>query len=61
MLSFTLTGITPSILDKMDEYMDNMANAVTNKKFFLERLVTNNSKQSSAVSTQASTVLSLSD
>ena len=30
-ISRSLTGVKPDILDKMDNYMDNMANAVTNK------------------------------
>ena len=55
------TGNTPKILYKMYNYMDNMANAVTNENAFIEQLTTNNSKQASTISTQAITIISLSD
>ena len=55
------TSITPNILDKMYDYMDNMANAITNEKAVLEQLVATNAKQASTISTQATTILSLLD
>ena len=53
------TSITPDILDKMDDYMDNMANSVTNKKAVLEKLTVTNAKQASTITTQATTILAL--
>ena len=58
--SRTPTGATPDILDKMDDYMDNMSNSVTNKKAVLEKLVATNAKKPSTIITQATTNLSLS-
>ena len=41
------TRVTPGILDKIDDHMDNMANAVTNEKAVLDQLVATNTKQAS--------------
>ena len=57
----SLTGVTPDILDKMDDYMDNMDNAVTNKKSFLDKLVATNANQASIISIKSTTIISLSD
>ena len=45
----------------MDDYMDNMAKAITKKKSILEKLVVTNAKQASTAATQAAAVLALSD
>ena len=37
-------SVNPDILDKMDYYIDNMANAVTNEKPVLEQLMATNAK-----------------
>ena len=42
------------------DYMDNMDNAITNEKDVLEQLVDTNSNQASTITTQATTILSLS-
>ena len=57
----SVTVIAPNIPNKMDDYMDNMANAITNKKYVLKKLVETNSKQSSAIATQSTTILALSN
>ena len=41
--------------------MDNMDNTVTSKKDFLEQIMTTNTKQASTITTQATTILALSD
>ena len=40
----SVTVIAPNIPNKMVDYMDNMANAITNKKYVLKKLVETNSK-----------------
>ena len=45
------TRVTPDILDKMDDYMDNMAYTVPNRKAVIEQLVATNAKQSSTITT----------
>ena len=57
----SLTGVTPNILDKMDDYIDNMAKSITNKKAVLDKLVANNYKQSSNISMKANNIPTLSD
>ena len=52
-------GVTPNILDKMYNYMHNMANSVTNKKSVLEQLVPTNAKQSYTIVIQDTTILIL--
>ena len=39
------TGVPPDILDKMNDYIDNMDNVVTNEKAVLDQLVVVNSKK----------------
>ena len=48
--SSSLTGITPDILYKMDDYTDNMANAVTKNNSVLDQLVVINAKQAPTIS-----------
>ena len=55
------TGVTPDIIYKMDDYMDNMAKAITKKKSILEKLVVPNAKKAYTATTQAAAVLALSD
>ena len=55
------TNITHEILNKMDDYMDNMANVVINEKAVIEQLLGTNSKQASTIATQSTNILSLSD
>ena len=55
------TGITTDILDKRDDYMYNMDNTVSNKKDILDQPVATNTKQASNITTQATTILALSD
>ena len=51
------TRVTPGILDKMYDYMDNMANDVTNEKAVLEKLVETNTKQASTTPHKPPTIL----
>ena len=44
----------------MDDYMDNMANAVTNENTVLEQLVVTNAKQATTIATQTTTIQNLS-
>ena len=57
----SLTGVTPNILKKMDDYMDNISNAVTNEKDVLDQIVAINAKQSSTIATRSTNTISLSD
>ena len=52
--------VTPEIINKMDDYMDNMANFVTSDKAILQQLMATNNKKSSTITTQATTILALS-
>ena len=46
-------------MERLDDYLDNIANAATNEKAVLEELVSTNSKQSETISTQAQNIKSL--
>ena len=56
-----LTGVTHDILEKMYDYIDNMAKTVTNKKSVLEKLGVTKTKKASTITTQDNTILALSD
>ena len=51
----------PDIIHKMNDYMDNKTNCVTNEKALIEQLVATNGKQASTIATSFTTVLTLSD
>ena len=53
--------VTYDIFAKVDDYMDNMANAVTNKKAVIEKLVATNTNQASTIATKVITIITLSD
>jgi len=46
-------------MERLDDYLDNIANAATNEKAVLKELVATNSKQSETISTQAQNIKSL--
>ena len=48
--------LTPSLLEYMDIYLDNMINTVTNEKAVLSELVATNTNQEVTIDTQASTI-----
>ena len=60
-VSRSLTGVTPEILKKIDDYIDKMDNTVTNEKVVLEGLVVTIAKQASTIATKATNTLALSD
>ena len=51
--------LTPSLLEYMDIYLDNMINTVTNEKAVLSELVATNTNQEVTIDTQASTIKNL--
>ena len=55
----SVTGVTPDILENMDDYMDNMNNAVINKKSALEQLVATNYKHYTTINKKPTTILTL--
>ena len=57
----SFTGTPPNILDKIDDYMDNMTNVVTNERAVLEQLVATNANKASTITNQATTILALSE
>ena len=46
-------------IERLDDYLDNIANAATNEKEVLEFLVATNAKQEATIDTQATTIKSL--
>jgi hypothetical protein len=55
------SAVPPSeaAMERLDDYLDNIANAATNEKAVLEELVATNSKQAETISTQAQNIKSL--
>ena len=53
------TIVTPNLLNKMFDYMDNITNSVTNEKDVMEKLVATKENQTTTISIQANTILSV--